>query len=139
MDKLAKLFILAIIVALLICGCGKDENHIIEISYDNLKEKLDNKESFALYVGNEGCTHCQSYKPVLTSVLNEYDIDIFQLDNSKLTVKEYNEFKSILNVSGTPTIIFITNGEEETTLNRIVGEKTKQETIDRFKTNGYIK
>ena len=139
MDKLAKLFILAIIVALLICGCSKDENHIIEISYDNLKEKLDNKESFALYVGNEDCTHCQSYKPILASVLNEYDIDIFQLDNSKLTVKEYNEFKSILNVSGTPTIIFITNGEEETTLNRIVGEKTKQETIDRFKTNGYIK
>ena len=139
MDKLAKLFILAIIVALLICGCKKDENHIIEINYSNLKEKLNNKESFVLYIGNENCAHCQSYKPVLTSVLNDYDIDIYHLDNTKLTVDEYNEFKSILNVSGTPTIIFITDGEEETTLNRIVGEKTKQETIDRFKTNGYIK
>ena len=139
MDKLAKLFILAIIIALLICGCGKEENHITEISYSNLKERLNNKESFVLYIGNKDCTHCQSYKPILTSVLNEYDIDIFQLDNTKLTTNEYNEFKSILSVTGTPTILFITNGEEETTLNRIVGEKTKQETIDRFKTKGYIK
>ncbi len=138
MDKLAKLFILVIIVAFLICGCGKEENHITEISYSNLKERLNNKESFVLYIGNKDCSHCQSYKPVLTSVLNEYDIDILHLDNTKLTTSEYGEFKSILNVSGTPTVIFIKDGEEETTLNRIVGEKTKQETIDRFKTNGYI-
>ena len=36
-------------------------------------------------------------------------------------------------------IAFITNGEEETTLNRIVGETSKEDTIERFKTNGYIK
>ena len=34
---------------------------------------------------------------------------------------------------------FITKGEEETTLNRIVGETSKEDTIERFKTNGYIK
>ena len=76
--------------------------------------------------------------PTLESVLDEYDITIYHLDNSKLSDKEYAEFKTYINISGTPTIAFITDGIEETTLNRIVGEQSKENTIERFKTNGYI-
>ena len=111
---------------------------MVDISLDEFKEKMANKETFALYIGNEGCTHCVSYLPTLESVLDEYDITIYHLDNSKLSDKEYAEFKTYINISGTPTVAFITDGEEETTLNRIVGEQSKEDTIERFKTNGYI-
>ena len=126
------------IFTLILSGCSKEE-HIKEISLDEFKEKIANKESFALYVGNENCSHCVSYLPTLKSVLKEYNITIYHLDNSKLSDKEYAEFKTYINISGTPTIAFITDGEEETTLNRIVGETSKEDTIERFKTNGYIK
>ena len=126
------------IFTLILSGCSKEE-HIKEISLDEFKEKIANKESFALYVGNENCSHCVSYLPTLKSVLKDYNITIYHLDNSKLSDKEYAEFKTYINISGTPTIVFITDGEEETTLNRIVGDTSKEKTIEKFKVNGYIK
>ena len=132
-------FLSIIFVAIILAGCSSNDKYIKEISLDEFKEKIANKESFALYVGNENCSHCVSYLPTLKSVLKEYNITIYHLDNSKLSDKEYAEFKTYINISGTPTIAFITDGEEETTLNRIVGETSKEDTIERFKTNGYIK
>lgn len=137
MKKILKLIIVAFIMILL-SGCS-NKSHIKEITLDEFKEKIANKETFAIYIGNENCSHCISYKPVLESVLDEYDITIYHIDNSKLDNKEYALFRTYINISGTPTVAFITNGEEETTLNRITGEATKEATINRFKSNGYIK
>ncbi|HIU39723.1 MAG TPA: thioredoxin family protein [Candidatus Aphodocola excrementigallinarum] len=138
MKKILKCVVLIFTCIVLFTGCSKSDNHIIEISLDEFKEKIANKDTFALYVGNDGCTHCIAYMPTLESVLDEYDITIYHLDNSKLSDKEYADFKTYINISGTPTIAFITDGEEETTLNRIVGEQSKEDTIERFKNNGYI-
>lgn len=139
MKKILKSLVIIFIVFVMLTGCSSNDKHIVDISLEDFKKKVANKESFALYVGNENCSHCVSYMPTLKSVLKEYDITIYHLDNSKLSEKEYADFKTYINISGTPTIAFITNGEEETTLNRIVGEVSKESTIDRFKTNGYIK
>ena len=139
MKKIFKLLFISIICVLFITGCGnKKSTHIKDISLKKLEEKLNNKESFVLYVGNEQCSHCVAYMPTLTKVLDKYNIDIYHLDNSKLSEKEYTKFKEYINISGTPTIVFIENGEEETALNRIVGEKTESDTIEMFKVNGYI-
>lgn len=139
MKKVLKSIIIVFAVIILLAGCSKGNNHIKEISLDNFKEKMANKATFALYIGNEDCSHCLAYKPTLEGVLKDYDITIYHLDNSKLSKEEYTEFKSYINISGTPTVVFITEGEEETTLNRIVGELSREDTIERFKTNGYIK
>ena len=139
MKKIIKSLIFVFVFIMLVTGCSSNNKNIKEISLDKFKEKIANKETFALYIGNKDCVHCEAYKPILESVLNEYNITIYQIDNSKLTDDEYSEFKSYISISGTPTIVFIVDGEEETTLNRIVGETSKEETIERFKTNGYIK
>lgn len=139
MKKVIKSIIIIFTLVFLLTGCSNDEKYIKEITLDQFKEKMANKETFALYVGNENCSHCIAYLPTLKSVLKEYDITIYHLDNSKLSDKEYSEFTTYISISGTPTVAFITDGEEETTLNRIVGEISKEDTIERFKTNGYIK
>ena len=137
MKKVLKSIILLFVVTIMFCGCSKEER-IVEISLDEFKEKMANKESFVLYVGNEGCSHCISYRPVLEQVLEDYDITIYQIDNSKLDNSEFAEFRTYVNISGTPTVAFITDGEEESTLNRITGEVSRKTTIERFKSNGYI-
>lgn len=138
MKKFLKVIMVLFIFTLILSGCSKEE-HIKEISLDEFKEKIANKETFAIYIGNEGCSHCVSYRPILEKVLEDYDITIYHIDNSKLDNKEYAEFRTYINISGTPTVAFITDGEEETTLNRITGETSKDATIERFKSNGYIK
>ena len=137
MNKILKAIVLLFVVTIMFCGCSKEER-IVEISLDEFKEKMANKESFVLYVGNEGCSHCISYRPVLEQVLEDYDITIYQIDNSKLDNSEFAEFRTYVNISGTPTVAFIADGEEESTLNRITGEVSRETTIERFKSNGYI-
>lgn len=139
MKRIFKSIILIFTLVILLTGCTSDDEYIREISLDGFKRKIANKKTFVLYIGNENCSHCVAYLPTLKSVLKEYKITIYHLDNSKLSKKEYNEFSEYISISGTPTIAFITKGEEETTLNRIVGETSKEDTIERFKTNGYIK
>lgn len=138
MKKIFKTIVLLFTIILLLCGCSKEER-IKEITFDEFKEKIANKETFAVYVGNDNCSHCISYRPILEKVLDDYNITIYHVDNSKLDNKEYAEFRTYINISGTPTVAFITNGEEETTLNRITGEVSREATIERFKSNDYIK
>ena len=138
MKRFLKLVMVLFIFTIILSGCSKEE-HIKEISLDEFKEKIANKETFAIYIGNKGCSHCVSYRPILEKVLEDYDITIYHIDNSKLDNKEYAEFRTYINISGTPTVAFITDGEEETTLNRITGEVSRDATIERFKSNGYIK
>lgn len=139
MKKMFKCIIILFMLTIILTGCSSNDNHIIDISFNEFKEKMDNKDTFALYIGNENCSHCVSYLPTLKSVLDSYNITIYHLDNSKLTDEEDSLFKNYASISGTPTVIFITKGEEETTLNRIVGETSFDATKERFKTNGYIK
>lgn len=139
MKKIFKSLVIIFISVLFLTGCSSDNKYIKEISLDDFKEKMANKETFAIYIGNEGCSHCVAYKPTLEKVLKDYKITIYHLDNSKLSEEEFSEFKTYINISGTPTVAFITNGEEETTLNRIVGETSSENTIEIFKANGYIK
>ena len=136
MKKILGIFIVCL--TLLLCGCSKD-NNIKEISYKEFKEKIDNKESFPVYIGKENCSYCISYKPTLEAVVKENNITLYYIDYSKLKDKELIEFSSILKIDGTPTVAFITDGEEETTLNRIEGQASKEKTIRKFKSNGYIK
>ena len=138
MKKFVKIFLLLISITVL-AGCNSKDKNMIELSLDEFMGKLANKESFVLYVLNDGCSACNSYMPTLESVIKEYNITIYHLDNSKLSSKEFAEFTTYLNISGTPTVAFIKNGEEETTLNRITGVTSEERTVEKFKTNGYIK
>lgn len=138
MVKVIKGLILGLIIASFVCGCSSS-NNIKEISFNEFNKKIENKETFVLYVGNKGCHNCVNYEPKLKEVLKEYKITIYKLDNSKLSENEFNKLDEKFSVSGTPTIMFINEGEEETTLNRIVGDTSKEKTIEKFKVNGYIK
>lgn len=139
MKNVIKSIVLILFVSIMLCGCGSKKEYIKDISLKEFKQMISDKKTFALYVGNDGCSHCVAYKPTLLKVLKKYNITIYHIDNSKLTTEEKNEFTTYINITGTPTIAFITKGEEETTLNRISGEVSEEETIERFKTNGYIK
>lgn len=119
-------------------GCSKKER-LIEISANDFLNKIENKESFALYIGNENCSYCKLYKPTLEKALKDYNISIYHLDNSKLTNEDYNKINPIINVQSTPTIVFIKDGEEKSTLDRIVGQVSYEKTVNKFKKNGIIK
>lgn len=115
------------------------DSHLVEISITELQEKVDNKESFILVISQTNCSHCAEYKPVLKEVLADYDIIAYEIDEKKLSTEENGQLKNIANISGTPTTVFIVNGEEKNTQSRLVGSANKTKIINRLKANGYIK
>ena len=113
--------------------------YLVELSYKELSKKLEKKESFILVVTRTDCSHCAVYKPKLKQVLKDYNIIGYEIAADKLSTKDKSAFNDIANVSGTPTTIFIVNGEEETTTNRLVGDVPTERIISRLKSQGYIK
>lgn len=131
------LFGYAIIVSA-IETAAKDKT-LIELSYKELEKKINNKDTFILVITQTKCSHCAQYKPVLKEVLYEYDLKAYEVDEEKLSKKELGKLKNIANISGTPTTVFIVDGEEVTTSSRLRGGITnKNIIIKRLKAQGYI-
>lgn len=126
------------ILIILFLAIGKSkEGNLLELNLNNLKEKIENKETFVLCISKTTCSHCNDYKPKLKSVANEYNIDIYYIDVDKY---DEEEFSNLISFDGsTPTTVFIKNGDEETTSNRINGDVSKSKIIDKLKSNDFIK
>ena len=119
---------------------NKKDKHLVQLTISELQEKINNKETFILVVTKDGCSYCESYKPVLQDVLVEYDIVGYELNQTTLTSKEdQNTYEELVpNITGTPTTVFFKNGEETTVSNRLVGAVKRDKVVDRFKALGYI-
>ena len=81
------------------------------------------------------CSACQGIRPKLKKITKKYKVEIKYIDLKKLSQEENDS----LGVSATPTIIFYTNGEEETTTARIEGNISEKRIIEKFKASNFIK
>ena len=127
-----KIIIIVSICIVILIGALIVDNHINnsylkELSYKEVMEKLDNKEDFILLVSQTTCFHLRKYK--LTAYYMEYDL---------LSKDDKKEFVKHINFDSTPVTAFITDGDEITTANRIVGAKSEEYIIAKLKSNGYI-
>lgn len=134
MKKILALFVIAIMLA----GCLVNKTYH-EISYEELNNMIENKESFILFIGSSACSACARYEVTLNDVIEEYGTDVKYIDLSKLSDTNESALISQFPISGTPTTVFIEKGEENSTYNRIEGAAKKSKIIEKFKENGYIK
>ncbi len=136
MKNTIKLFVLLSFV-MLITGCGI--NPIKSISYSDLEKKLNNKDTFILEVVQDGCHNCESFTPKFKKILNKNKIDAYSVNLTSLSKEDTNKIDNLYKVSGTPTVIFITKGEEKSISQRIVGDRSDDFIIEKLKIAGYIK
>lgn len=137
--------VLVILVCTLLFVLGKkynpskgDYKSVINIDLAGFKEKVANKEKFVLVVTQTGCSHCLAYLPVLEEIGEEYKLTFYDINMTDLSDEDKIEFNKLVRISGTPTTIFYTDGEEQSTTTRLVGEKSKEKIISRLKSEGYI-
>ena len=123
---------------LFLTGCSGPKTYD-EISYSDLTKMLDDKEDFVLFIGSETCSACSAYKITVNKIVEKYGVDIKYLDISKLSDEENSELSSNFAFSGTPTTIFVTDGKEKDTYNRIDGNAKYSKTVEKLKENAYIK
>ncbi len=145
-----KKIILIIIVTLAIAGMifagimmNKEQNTLektlVSLNYNELKEKIDNEDSFILVYTSETCGSCQTYKPKLQRILLENDLVAYEVVAQNYTSEEEIAYlNSIASVSGTPTTVYIEKGSELGTSYRLVGDKPSSDIRVSLEKAGYL-
>ena len=131
------IFIILILVFLATFFSESEDKYITEITYEQLVSKMDKKEKFVLYVKKDGCSACEEFNPKFLSILRKYNLKVYSLYTDKLDKKNENSFYELVDVTGTPTVLFIEDGKE--TMNKIEGSRTEDYIIKKFTNAGYIK
>lgn len=108
-------------------------NHIIEIDYEKYSEIIYNDEYNIILLTSPDCSHCNSYKPDVNYVADEYNLTIYDIDINKLTYNQYMEIHDTYQATKnhyinettpsilTPTTIIIKNGEEIVSVSNNLG------------------
>ncbi len=138
--------IIAIIIFIIILGVliinyinTPKVGSLIELNYSQLKEKINNEDTFILIVSQTTCSHCATYKPEVEQIAKNYGIDVYYIDYDKETDDNKKEFLDSLNLDGsTPITLFINDGKEKSILNRISGAVSKETVINKFTDMGFI-
>ena len=131
--------ILVLLLSFLIINKAISKGNLVELTYDEFVQKIDNEESFVLCVSRTTCSHCATYKPKLENVAKDYGIDLYYIDIDKYSEEEQDEFEKIINFNdSTPTTVFLKNGKETTASNRINGDVSTSRIIDKLKSNDFI-
>ena len=148
MKNKSNIFYIIIVIAIiliafiLIATINNNNNKasLINLTYKQIEEKIDNKDSFILVVSQSTCTHCATYKPKLEKISKKYNIDIFDIDYDLENKKTQNKFLEEFDLDGsTPITIFIKNGKQTNLFDRLEGDVSESKAIEKFKEMGFIK
>lgn len=129
---------IVILIGAFIADRVMGKSYFNEIKYNEVIEKIENKEDIVLLISQTTCNHCMSYKPKLEDVANEYKLNVYYIEADLLDDDESAELKKYVNYSSTPTTVFLKDGEEKTAANRINGDASKDKIKKKLKSNGFI-
>ena len=131
--------IVMVVALIFVCSSCSQNNKLKELTYNDLQNKINSKDTFFFVVIKDGCQHCENFVPKVKEVVNDYEIVGYTLNYSDLNEEDNNSFYSEYKVDSTPTTIFIKDGREISILQRITGNVSKDKLIEKLKTNNYIK
>ncbi len=112
MKKIAMIFLLLLTVT----ACSS--SYLSKLNYKKLMTKLDNKESFVLYLTNEDESGL-TLKNTLQTVCKDNNIKCFYLNTDNLDEDELDSLKEKITFEDSNIIVFIKEGKENTVLARI--------------------
>ena len=108
------LLVLFVLLSLTACNKKFSKGEVVTAYADEVLEKLENKESFIVYVGYDDCQSCKEFKPILNQLIENYDITIYYLPtDDKQTEDQLNEiqYNYFYRMYWTPTTYIVENGE----------------------------
>lgn len=128
---------LVILIGALIANKILGESYLKLISYDEIVEKIENKETFVLMLSQTTCHNCANFKPKLEYFAKDNKIVIYYIEVDRLRDDEKKALNLQISFDSTPTTVFINEGYEKTAASRIVGDSDTETIVRKFKSNGY--
>lgn len=111
------LTIIALVLAIVfIVGKLKEAGIIATAESKEILEEIDknynSSERTVIYYASSNCPYCDQLTPILEEIADEYDMDYYYVDSTKLSKGQKNRVKKQLNIEGkTPTTVIVENGE----------------------------
>lgn len=147
MKNKSNIFYIIVVIAIILIAfiliatlSSNNKASLINLTYKQVEEKIDNEDSFILVVSQSTCTHCATYKPKLEKISNDYELDIFYIDYDLENNNTQKEFLEEFDLDGsTPITIFIKNGKQTNLFDRLEGDVSESKAIEKFKEMGFIK
>lgn len=136
-----KIIILTIVCALffLTTGCVNNKlNGYTKISYTEFNEKKENGDTFPLVIGSSTCSACATYEVIMKQFIEGNQVEIFYIDLSDVSEDEYNNLKTEISFTGTPTTVFYQDGKLTSYYNRIDGAEDIDNIQKYLEKNNYI-
>ena len=141
-NKKTLLSIGILVMIIIICGwifLLQNKNGITELNLSQIENKLENKESFILVISKKNCTYCQAYLPKLDKLAKKEKFNAYYIEIDNFSDNEDKKFKELFSyISGTPTTLFIEEGVETITANRINGNVNQDKIKSKLRLYGYI-
>ena len=107
-----------------------------EITIDKLNQKLNSDERFVLLLGRPDCSHCVAFKPIITKVANDKNIDVYYLNVDTIeTLEDWESIWGLVEQEGTPTVAVI---EKQQLVLSSAGELTEDQLIEFFEKAGVL-
>ena len=89
-----------------------------QVTPDDLKKRLANKEDVTIYFYSPTCSYCVKTTPNLVPVAEDLNVEV-----NKLNLLEFNDEWNTYGIEGTPTLIHYKNGEE---FARLTGQQSSE-------------
>lgn len=138
MKKHIGLIIFIVIIAVLVVLAllpNDEDKYLKDITVNEIVDKIDKKDDFILYVKQTDCEHCKTFTPRFASVLKDYKQDAYVLNITDLSDEDSKTFGKLIEVDGTPTVLFYKNGEKS--MITIEGEQTVDNIKSKMKSAGF--
>lgn len=135
---IVSLIVLLLLVAIVVMILQNKNEYFKELKYNEIIEKVNNKESFTLCFTQTSCGHCEAFKPKLKRIANDYKTPIYYIEIDLMNETEVEELEKYFQFADTPTTTFVINGEEKTMANRITGNVDSDKVIKKLKNMGLI-
>lgn len=126
------LFILTFI--LLVTGCNS--SNIKTISYNELNQKFENKESFILFFEGNGS---ETLKSTLNKILEKNNLEAYTIKTNKLDNDKLNELRLKVDFEE-PSITFVIDGNDPSVITHITNVYIEEDDLEtRLRDMNFIK
>ena len=133
-------FILLLLLSILLLINNQNSGELKKISYNEIKEKINNKDNFILLVSRTTCSHCLEYKPKIKNIAKKYNITIYYIDYDEESKKNQDKLLKDLDLDGsTPITMFFKKGKETSLMDRLNGDLSESKALEKIKKMGFIK
>lgn len=121
---------LVVVVIIYVAYTKDNKEYFISLNYEELNNKIENKDSFMLCVSSTTCSHCAQFKPKLKEIANDYKVELYYTDVDLYSEEDNKEFSDTYKITGTPTTLIFIDGKEVSVMSRIEGDVSKDKIIN---------